>query len=261
MHEIELVVFDMAGTTVNDEGSVNRCIREVLGAVGLEVPPAAVDRVMGLPKPQALSILIDESGRLLDLGPRLDAIHRDFVARSTAYYRNDPAVREVDGRLGGLPGRCGGRASGSRLNDRIRPGDHRRHPRPARLDGGGADRRDDRQRRGGAGPAPPGHDPRADAATGRRRGRAGREGGRYARRPRGRDECGLRPGHRRDEREPFPSGAGALAAHPPGRERPRTSAGCSWGFDARSPEPSNEGPASLAAWRAHATPSVGCSTR
>ena len=35
MHEIELVVFDMAGTTVNDEDSVNRCIREALGAVGL----------------------------------------------------------------------------------------------------------------------------------------------------------------------------------------------------------------------------------
>ena len=97
MHEIELVVFDMAGTTVNDEGSVNRCIREALGAVGLELPPAAVNRVMGLPKPQALSILVEESGRLLDLGPRLDAIHRDFVARSTAYYCNDPAVREVPG--------------------------------------------------------------------------------------------------------------------------------------------------------------------
>ena len=51
MDEIELVVFDMAGTTVNDEDAVNRCVRDALGAAGLAVSPADVNRVMGLPKP------------------------------------------------------------------------------------------------------------------------------------------------------------------------------------------------------------------
>ena len=30
--KIELVVFDMAGTTVNDDDGVNRCVREALAA-------------------------------------------------------------------------------------------------------------------------------------------------------------------------------------------------------------------------------------
>jgi phosphonatase-like hydrolase len=97
MDEIELVVFDMAGTTVNDEDAVSRCVREALGVAGLAVSAADVNRVMGLPKPVAISMLIEENGRSADLGPRLEAIHGDFVARSIAFYRTDPSVREVEG--------------------------------------------------------------------------------------------------------------------------------------------------------------------
>jgi phosphonatase-like hydrolase len=97
MDEIELVVFDMAGTTVNDEDAVNRCVRDALGTAGLEVSAADVNRVMGLPKPVAISMLIEENGRGADLGPRLETIHRDFVARSIAFYRTDRSVHEVEG--------------------------------------------------------------------------------------------------------------------------------------------------------------------
>ena len=34
MAGFELVVFDMAGTTVHDEDSVNRCLRDALAAAG-----------------------------------------------------------------------------------------------------------------------------------------------------------------------------------------------------------------------------------
>jgi phosphonatase-like hydrolase len=94
---IELVVFDMAGTTVNDEDSVNRCLREALGAAGLAVTPAEVNSVMGIRKPDAIAILVERKGRLGDLGDRLGAIHRDFVERSIDFYRNDPTVREIPG--------------------------------------------------------------------------------------------------------------------------------------------------------------------
>jgi phosphonatase-like hydrolase len=97
MHAIELVVFDMAGTTVNDEEGVNRCIRAALDAVGLSVQPGDVNRVMGLPKPRAISLLIEQYQRLADLGPRTDTIHQDFVRRSTAFYAADPSVCEVPG--------------------------------------------------------------------------------------------------------------------------------------------------------------------
>lgn len=97
MGRIELVVFDMAGTTLRDDDGVNRVIRESLAAAGLKADPAEVNRVMGLPKRQALSILIEHYGRTQDLGPRVDEIHADLVRRSVVFYTTDPSIREVEG--------------------------------------------------------------------------------------------------------------------------------------------------------------------
>ena len=94
---IELVVFDMAGTTIHDEDSVNRCLRDALGAAGLAVTSAEVNSVMGIRKPDAIAILVERSGRLAELAARLEAIHRDFVDRSIAFYRNDLTVQEIPG--------------------------------------------------------------------------------------------------------------------------------------------------------------------
>jgi phosphonatase-like hydrolase len=94
---IELVVFDVAGTTVNDEDSVSRCVQGALAAEGVTVTVADVNRVMGIPKPEALRILVEESPSRVYLIDRIDAIHRDFVARSIRFYQLDPSVREVAG--------------------------------------------------------------------------------------------------------------------------------------------------------------------
>jgi phosphonatase-like hydrolase len=90
---VELVVFDMAGTTVHDGDAVLSCFRAALAAAGLRAAPEAINAVMGLPKPEAVRKLT---------GPampqqQVDAIHADFVARMKRYYETDPAVREVDG--------------------------------------------------------------------------------------------------------------------------------------------------------------------
>jgi phosphonatase-like hydrolase len=95
--DIELVVFDMAGTTVNDNDSVNRCLRSSLAGAGLSVTGAQVNAVMGLPKPNAIAILIEQSGSRNELRNQVDAIHDDFVSRSIAFYRDDPSVYEVPG--------------------------------------------------------------------------------------------------------------------------------------------------------------------
>lgn len=92
----ELVVFDMAGTTVHDEDSVARCLQQALAAVDLEVGLAAVNAVMGLPKPEALHRLADGAGRR-DLLPRVDELHEDFRARMIAFYRTDASVYEIPG--------------------------------------------------------------------------------------------------------------------------------------------------------------------
>ncbi len=97
---IELVVFDLAGTTVEDGDAVNATFRATLAARKIEADPVAVNAVMGLPKPEAIRILLDAFGRSGGLPPtpeNIDAIHREFTARMCAFYATDPAVREVPG--------------------------------------------------------------------------------------------------------------------------------------------------------------------
>ena len=94
---IALVVFDMAGTTVDDQGVVNRCFRDSLAESGLAVEPELVDSVMGLPKPEAFRTLIGASPLADRLADSVEAIHKSFVDRMVAYYTTDPSVREVIG--------------------------------------------------------------------------------------------------------------------------------------------------------------------
>ena len=94
---IELAVFDMAGTTVDDQGVVNRCFRETLADHGLAAEPESVDSVMGLPKPEAFRILVGRSPLADLVVGRLDALHSQFVRRMIAFYTNDPSVRAVPG--------------------------------------------------------------------------------------------------------------------------------------------------------------------
>ncbi len=65
--------------------------------VGVPVTREAVNRVMGIPKPEALRQLIDASDRRTELAARLDAIHTDFIAHMIRFYQTDPSVHEVAG--------------------------------------------------------------------------------------------------------------------------------------------------------------------
>ncbi|MCI0389705.1 MAG: phosphonatase-like hydrolase [Acidobacteria bacterium] len=94
---IELVVFDMAGTTVAEGGAVYRCLRDTLAANELELSDDAVHEVKGMDKREALRILIERSAMRDQLMPGLDAIHEDFVERMIGFYRADPSVAEMPG--------------------------------------------------------------------------------------------------------------------------------------------------------------------
>jgi phosphonatase-like hydrolase len=94
---IELVVFDMAGTTVSEGGAVYRCLRDTLAANGLEIPANDLREVKGMDKREALRILIERSAMREESLPGLDAIHQDFVERMIEFYRADPAVGETPG--------------------------------------------------------------------------------------------------------------------------------------------------------------------
>lgn len=94
---IELVVFDMAGTTVQEDGAVYACLRETLAANGLDVSAAALHAVKGWDKRAALHTLIETSPLKAELLPGLAAIHEDFVERMIAFYQSAPTVSEMPG--------------------------------------------------------------------------------------------------------------------------------------------------------------------
>jgi phosphonatase-like hydrolase len=93
---IELVVFDMAGTTVEDGDAVNASFRAALAGAGFAADSAAVNAVMGLSKPEAIRALLAGAGRPFT-DAQAAAVHEDFVRRMRDHYAFDPAVREVSG--------------------------------------------------------------------------------------------------------------------------------------------------------------------
>jgi phosphonatase-like hydrolase len=94
---IELVVFDMAGTTVSEGGAVYQCLRDTLAANGLEISANSMHEVKGMNKYEALRILIERSDMREQLMPGLSVIHEDFVERMIEFYRSDPSVSEIHG--------------------------------------------------------------------------------------------------------------------------------------------------------------------
>lgn len=94
---IDLVIFDMAGTTVLDGDAVNQCLREALAAAGREVSQVDLSEVMGLAKPEAVRRLIEQTCDSEQLPARVTTIYADFMRRLTRYYQSDPAVSEVPG--------------------------------------------------------------------------------------------------------------------------------------------------------------------
>ena len=71
-------------------------MRAALEHVGIAVTREAVNEVMGIPKPIALTRLIECSAQPKLLA-ELDAIHADFVARMIRFYQTDASVHEMPG--------------------------------------------------------------------------------------------------------------------------------------------------------------------
>lgn len=95
--QIELVVFDMAGTTVSEGGAVYQCLRDTLAAAGIDVPAEAIHEVKGTDKRDALRVLVERTAPGSSLLGQMAEIHQDFVRRMIEFYRSDPSVGEMPG--------------------------------------------------------------------------------------------------------------------------------------------------------------------
>jgi phosphonatase-like hydrolase len=89
----KLVVFDMAGTTVQDgEGVVNRALRTALAGYGVTVTFDDVNEVMGLPKPDAIRKLVRGHGDI-----SVAKVYVDFEQAMVDHYRTSPDVAAIPG--------------------------------------------------------------------------------------------------------------------------------------------------------------------
>jgi len=89
MSSIQLVVFDIAGTTVRDNGSVAEAFIAAFRDFGLNVSYEEVKKVMGFRKIEAVSLLIEKfypEHKGDDVF--IHRIHTRFIDKMIAFYRN-----------------------------------------------------------------------------------------------------------------------------------------------------------------------------
>ncbi|HMH22935.1 MAG TPA: HAD-IA family hydrolase [Puia sp.] len=107
MSAIQLVVFDIAGTTVRDRGDVADAFIRAFGEYGLEIPADEVRKVMGFRKSDAISLLLEKfpagspgsipgSLPLAARSPALAAgIHGAFISNMISFYEKDPQLEPL----------------------------------------------------------------------------------------------------------------------------------------------------------------------
>lgn len=94
--QIELVVFDMAGTTVSDNQDVARAFQQAFLLNGITTEIKMIQPLMGYHKPVAIRKLMDILNRPTD-EPEVERIHQDFKKGMLSFYENDPAVKPMPG--------------------------------------------------------------------------------------------------------------------------------------------------------------------
>ncbi len=97
--QIELVVFDLAGTTVEDNKDVQRVLKNTLANFEVDITIEDANAVMGIPKPIAIEQLLRKKyyGNRGVISEWIKEIHGMFVAEMTHFYRTDLSVIEKEG--------------------------------------------------------------------------------------------------------------------------------------------------------------------
>jgi len=100
MSSIQLVVFDIAGTTVRDKGNVAEAFIAAFTDYGITIPVAEVKKVMGFRKMDAVVLLLEKFGAgkkpffpdMEDAEELAGRIHMRFIDRMIEFYRNDETL-------------------------------------------------------------------------------------------------------------------------------------------------------------------------
>ncbi len=97
--KIELVVFDLAGTTVEDNKDVQRVLKGALANFDVHISIEDANEVMGIPKPIAIEKLISKryKGNKGIISDWIREIHELFVSEMVRFYQTDLSVIEKEG--------------------------------------------------------------------------------------------------------------------------------------------------------------------
>ncbi len=95
---IKLVVFDIAGTTVKDNGNIADAFINALNNFGYNAPRKEVNRLMGYKKPVAISMLLEKfyPGEINKSKNLVEEIHSVFIDTMVEFYENDTALLPMD---------------------------------------------------------------------------------------------------------------------------------------------------------------------
>jgi len=97
MSNIQLVVFDIAGTTVRDSGNVADAFIAAFRAADVEIPVDEAKRVMGWRKMDAIRQLLDKFLPVVsvDREALIVEIHDRFIQHMLSFYQQDPDLRPL----------------------------------------------------------------------------------------------------------------------------------------------------------------------
>lgn len=86
---VELIVFDIAGTTVRDDGQIALHFQKAMQAFGPDVPVAEINPLMGYEKSEAIRILLErrEGLRELIIPEYIAEIHQRFLQEMIRHYQ------------------------------------------------------------------------------------------------------------------------------------------------------------------------------
>lgn len=95
---IQMIVFDVAGTTVRDEGdAVARAVVSALAFAGVDATVRDVDLVMGIPKPLAIRQLMTHGRGSPPEDGEVERVHEHFRDAMIQHYRSHDGVAGMPG--------------------------------------------------------------------------------------------------------------------------------------------------------------------
>lgn len=89
----KLVVFDIAGTTIQDDNAVSDAFLKAFNHFGLSPTSDQINKVMGLSKPLSIKIILKD---LKDTTP-ISEIHDQFLKNMIEHYSSDENIKEIPG--------------------------------------------------------------------------------------------------------------------------------------------------------------------